>query len=316
MGVRALGAFSGGLDSMLAALLLRDQGIEVELVTFHSPFFSSRSGREGAERLGMPLRTVDMTGVIMELLEEPPSGFGSNMNPCIDCHAAMVRIIGDMAAAEGADLVFTGEVLGQRPMSQNRGSLNRVANLSGYGDILLRPLSARLLEPTRPEMEGLVDRERLLDLSGRGRKRQMRLAEAYGIDYETPGGGCVLTDPGFSRRLRALMEAGLFTERAARLARHGRMFRLGPSSVGLVGRSRGDNRALERASGSEGIALSDRPGPTGILLGDPSGLPLLASLVARYGKVPPGETAEVLVEGGPAVLTGPADDETASSLSV
>jgi tRNA U34 2-thiouridine synthase MnmA/TrmU len=267
-------------------MLLSSQGVSVELVTFHSPFFSSDEGRRAAGQLGLPWRQMEYTREIMELLLDPPSGFGKNLNPCIDCHAGMFRVLGKLAEKEGFHLIFSGEVLGQRPMSQNRNSLNRVANLSGYGDILLRPLSARLLPETLPEKQGLVDRGRLLDISGRGRKRQMKLAEEFGFSYRNPGGGCLLTEPNYTRRLKVLMEIpGMLTARNSRLIRHGRFFRLSGDTVALVGRSQEDNEALESLVVDEmTFALEDVPGPTGVLLGDPGMLPALIDLVKRYAK--------------------------------
>ncbi len=284
VGIRALGAFSGGLDGMLAALLLESQGIDVELATFTSPFFSSESGCRGAEQLDLPWREIDYTGEIMGLLHKPLSGFGKNLNPCIDCHAGMFRILGGIAEEEGYDFIFSGEVAGQRPMSQNKNSLNRVARLSGYQDMLLRPLSAKLLRITGPERMGLIDRDLLLSFSGRSRKPQMRLAEEYGIRYINPGGGCLLTDPNYCDRLKILMSIpGLFTSGNARLIRHGRMFRLSDDTVGLVGRSEGDNAGLESLVNDEiTFVLEDRPGPTGVLIGDPEMLPELVTLVKRY----------------------------------
>ncbi len=271
---------------MAAAMVLSSQGVSVELVTFDSPFFSSDEGRRAAGELGLPWRQVDYTPEIMELLLDPPSGFGKNLNPCIDCHAGMFRILGKIAREEGFHLIFSGEVLGQRPMSQNRNSLNRVANLSGHEDILLRPLSARLLPETLPEKQGLVDRDRLLDISGRGRKRQMKLAEEYGFSYKNPGGGCLLTEPNYTARLKVLREIpGMLTARNARLIRHGRFFRLSEDTLALVGRSQEDNEALESLVVDEiTFSLEDVPGPTGVLLGDPGMLPALMDLVKRYAK--------------------------------
>lgn len=287
MGVRALGAFSGGLDGILAALILKSQGIEVELATFSSPFFGSEPGRNSAIQLGVPWREIQFTDEIVTLLKNPPSGFGKNLNPCIDCHAGMFRILGGIAEVEGFDIIFSGEVAGQRPMSQNKNSLNRVARLSGFGDIMLRPLSAKLLKATVPEREGLVDREKLLALSGRSRKPQMKLAEEYGIRYTAPGGGCLLTDPNYCGRLRTLMEIpGMFTGRNARLIRHGRMFRLSEDTIGLVGRSEKDNEYLESLVKDEiKFEQEDRPGPTGVLIGDPAMLPELITLVKKYSGV-------------------------------
>ena len=282
--VRALGAFSGGLDSMIAALLLRTQGIEVHLVTFSSPYFTSEKGCSGAKQLDLPWREIDYSTEMMALLANPPSGFGKNLNPCIDCHAGMFRILGDIAAAEDYDVIFSGEVVGQRPMSQNKNSLNRIARLSGYPELLLRPLSAKLLKITDPEQRGLVNRDLLQSISGRGRKPQMKLAEEYGIQYINPAGGCLLTDPNYCGRLRTLMEIpGLFTAGNARLIRHGRMFRISGDTLGLVGRDERDNEGLESLVTDEIIfSLEERPGPTGVLIGDPEMLPELIKLVERY----------------------------------
>ena len=281
---RALGAFSGGLDSILAALLLKSQGIEVELVSFVSPYFSSEKGCKAARQLNLPWREIEYTAEIMALLKNPPSGFGKNLNPCIDCHAGMFRILGDIAAAEGYDMIFSGEVAGQRPMSQNKNSLNRIARLSGYPELLLRPLSAKLLKITDPERRGLVNRDLLLCLSGRSRKPQMKLAEEYGIRYINPGGGCLLTDPNYCDRLRLLFEIpGLLTAGNARLIKHGRLFRISKDTIALVGRDERDNEGLESLVTDEiTFALAERPGPTGVLIGDPEMLPELIRLVERY----------------------------------
>ena len=284
MGVRALGAFSGGLDGMVAALLLRDQGIEVHLATFYSPFFSSDEGEKRARQMGMPWRRIDFTRQMMHLIEDPPSGFGKRLNPCIDCHAGMFRVLCETAEKEGFDFLFSGEVVGQRPMSQQRNTMNRVKRLSECGDILLRPLSAKLLRPTLPEREGLVDRERLLDISGRGRKRQIALAEKYGMEYRNPGGGCLLTDPNYCGRLRQLMSMeGMLTAENANLLRHGRFFKLSKDTFCLIGRDKKDNEALESlAGGALTYSLEDIPGPTGVLVGDGDLLPEMEALVRKY----------------------------------
>jgi len=286
-GCRALGAFSGGLDSMLAALLLKSQGIDVELVTFTSPFFSSDKGKQGAKQLALPWREINYTPEIMALLQKPPSGFGKNLNPCIDCHAGMFRKLGEIAVSEGYDIIFSGEVAGQRPMSQNKNSLNRVARLSGYPELLLRPLSAKLLKMTDPERRGLVNRDLLLSLSGRSRKPQAKLAEEYGIRYINPGGGCLLTDPNYCGRLSILMQiSSLLTAGNARLVRYGRMFRLSEDTIGLVGRDENDNEGLESLVQDEiTYTLQERPGPTGVLIGDPEMLPELIKLVKRYAGI-------------------------------
>lgn len=271
---------------MLAARILMDQGIHVEAITFDSPFFDVNAGRKAAAELGIPWRAVDFTCEILELLENPPSGFGKNMNPCIDCHAAMFRKLMEIAVSEGFDFIFSGEVVGQRPMSQNRGSLNRVRNLSGAGEMLLRPLSAKIMPPTPVEEAGLVDRNLLLDLNGRGRTRQLELAALYGFSLiPAPAGGCLLTDPGYSARLRILKENGLLTAENARMIRYGRMFLL-HEAIGLAGRTEAENGAIRDAGLGVLVDMKGVPSPLGVLLGrnTDSNIRLLASIVASYTK--------------------------------
>ena len=320
MGVRAIGAFSGGLDGMIASLMLLDQGVEVEAVTFDSPFFSCRRGRISAEQIGVRWRSIDFTEDILEILSDPPSGFGGNCNPCIDCHARMFERVLTICNAEGFDFIFSGEVLGQRPMSQNRGALNRVARLSGAGKRLLRPLSARLLPPTVPEVEGLVDRQHLGDISGRGRKRQIELAGEYGITYANPAGGCLLTDPGYSVRLRVLLgQPALLTPVNTRLIRHGRMFMLDEGVIGLVGRSKEDNDEIEALSKpSMTFTMSDHVGPTGVIIGrfEECHAAMLGSLLALYGKIDAGEEVSISSTSGLRFTSTPADRAQASKMRI
>jgi len=284
--VRALAAFSGGLDGMLACKVLMDQGIYVEAITFGSPFFDAQAGRKAADSLGIPWREVDFTADIVALLFDPPSGFGKNMNPCIDCHAAMFSRLKEIATKEKFDFIFSGEVVGQRPMSQNRGSINRVKNLSSTGDVLLRPLSAKILGPTPMEESGLVNRDLLLGLNGRGRTKQLKMASEYGFNHiPTPGGGCLLTDPGYANRLKVLKDINLLSGENARMIRFGRMFLL-EKAVGLVGRSSEENdRMLEADMGIQ-LDIQKIPGPLGILLGEKTveNLTLLTAIMASYTK--------------------------------
>ncbi len=296
---------------MIASLILMDQGISVAAVTFDSPFFSCERGRWAAAEIGISWRSVDFTTDIIRILRDPSSGFGGYCNPCIDCHARMFEVLFEICDGEGFDFVFSGEVTGQRPMSQNRGSLNRVARLSGRSGRLLRPLSALLLRPTDPETEGLVDRSRLLDISGRGRKRQMELAEHYGITYVNPAGGCLLTEPGYSRRLGRLMaHPDLLTGDNARLIRYGRMFEIDEGIIGLVGRSKKDNEDLEAlAEPGRTFVIPDLPGPTGVIIGPfaPSHVSVLGSLIALYAKRVSGESVVIRSMSGPECTVSPAD---------
>lgn len=278
MKAKGLSLLSGGLDSQLAVRVLERAGAEVEAVAFETPFFDCAKARAAAAALGVKLHVVDFLEDIVSLVEAPPHGFGGAMNPCIDCHALMIRRAGEMMARLGYDFVATGEVRGQRPMSQNAQSLATVEKASGLKGRLVRPLSAKLLEPTIPETEGRLDREKLLDISGRSRDRQMALAAEFGIvDYPSPAGGCKLTEDAFGRRLRDLMEhEGLRTPSGAAnreligLLGIGRRFRLPDGSSVILGRDAEENARLR----SCGAGISRRvvvepqgraPGPTALV---------------------------------------------------
>ena len=301
--IQALGLLSGGLDSMLAGAVLRAQGLEVTFICFVTPFYGAERAREAAAHLALPLKVADLTVKFQPLLYEPPHGFGRGHNPCIDCHALMIREAGTVMAAEGFDLVFTGEVLGQRPMSQNRGSLNLVARESGLEEWLLRPLSARLLKATRPELLGWVDRQRLLNLSGRGRKRQLSLAAAYGISrYPAPAGGCLLTDPNYALRIKELLrQAGQVGRRDLELLRWGRHFRLSGGAKAVVGRTQRENEALAglAAAGDLRLTVEDHPGPLVLVIGQALDRELqeAAGLAAAYSDAPLAAAVRVSVAG-------------------
>jgi len=299
--IRALCLLSGGLDSQLAVCVLRDQGIEVHGVVFTSPFFTVAPARRAAAQLGIPLHEVNFLGDIVELLNGPKHGFGKCMNPCIDCHARMLTRAGEMMREYGFHFLCTGEVLNERPMSQNRQSLDVVANESGYSQFVVRPLSAKLLPPTLAEREGWVDRERLLALQGRGRKPQFQLAEQYGLkEYPSPAGGCRLTEPNFCRRLEDLKaHEGLRGERSLVLLRYGRHFRLGEKTKLIVGRHEKDNAVIEGTAELYDLVLKmeDIPGPTGLLpiTARPEEIELAARICARYSDCDAGETVAVRV---------------------
>jgi tRNA U34 2-thiouridine synthase MnmA/TrmU len=288
--VSALGLLSGGLDSMLAAELLRRQGIEVTAIIFQTPFFGSTRGVAAATQLGIPYRVEDITLDHLAMVKAPNYGYGRNMNPCIDCHAMMFEKAGGLMERLGANFLFSGEVLGQRPMSQNIKALKLVEEASGYQGLILRPLSAKLLLETDPEKSGQVDREQLMDVQGRSRKRQMQMAQDWGFtDFPTPGGGCLLTDPGFSVRLEELFDTNPSADsidiEKLKLGRH---FRLPGGSKAIVGRHHEDNEDLKTLIREGDIMLkqSDAPGPLAIL--DPNAseqdILMAAALTARYTK--------------------------------
>jgi hypothetical protein len=297
--------------------VLRDQGLEVHALSFESPFFTAASARRAAARLGIPIEVEDFTEDLLQVVEHPRHGFGGGMNPCMDCHTAMIRHAARRLQDGTFHLVATGEVLDQRPMSQNRRSLDIVAQESGCAGWLLRPLSALCLAETEPERLGWVDRGRLLGLSGRSRKPQMELATRYGVEeYPTPAGGCRLTDPHFAGRVRDLRAHGAIRDpRAARLLSVGRHFRLSPTVKLIVGRHQADNATLEAAAGPGDALLqpAEVPGPSALLPSSAteSDLARAAALCARYCDAERGTEVALLVRSaaGPRALTARAADE-------
>ncbi len=302
--IRALGLCSGGLDSMLAALVLRDQGIDVTWITFETPFFSAQKAREASALTGVPLMVENITPIYLEMWKNPPAGYGKHMNPCMDCHTLMFKLAGEKMRELGFDFLFSGEVLQQRPMSQTRSSLQYVAKHSGLADLIVRPLTAQHLAESMPEKEGWVDRSRLLNLAGRSRKPQIALAAHYGItDFPTPAGGCLLTDKGYSDRLRDLFAHQADpSENELHLLRIGRHFRLNTETKLIIGRTQKENEELLPYWDSQTdymLKTSDYPGPTAILseCATPEEIRLAAALCAGYSKAKNESHAVVTIKG-------------------
>ena len=290
--IKGIGLLSGGLDSMLAVKVLQEQQIELLAITFVTPFFGAEKGIAAAEKAGVEMRSLDISEAHIAMLKSPRYGYGSQMNPCIDCHGLMLREAGKVMETEGAQFLFTGEVLGQRPMSQRRDSLRSVEKLSGLTGRILRPLSAKLLPPTIVEEQGLVDRSMLLDVQGRSRRRQKELARKYGLtDYPQPGGGCMLTNEGFSNRLRELLGArpGASVE-DVEIIKWGRAFMLPGKTLCMVGRQQSENDKLESLARATDILLwpINYPGPTCLLLAPdgPENIEMASALAASYSQAP------------------------------
>jgi tRNA U34 2-thiouridine synthase MnmA/TrmU len=244
--IKAVALFSGGLDSILAIKLIQEQGIEVKGVNFNTPFFGLDQALIVTKGLDMDLEIIDITKEILGILENPLHGFGKNMNPCIDCHTLMFKKAGEYMTKIGASFILSGEVLGERPMSQNRNSLSLIERESGLEGRILRPLSALLLPETIPEKEGLVNKNKLLNISGRSRKRQMELAAKINLkDYPSPAGGCKLTEPEFSKKLRDLFNQEKYSLEEIDLLKLGRHFRLNRDIKLVVGRNKEENERLK-----------------------------------------------------------------------
>ena len=299
---RAVALLSGGLDSTLAVRLMLDQGIEVHALNASTPFCTcNRGGRCESERVaeefGIPLRRVVLTDEFLTVLRNPKHGYGSGMNPCLDCRMLLFTKGKKYMQEIGAGFVFTGEVLGQRPMSQHLRAMQRIDAETGLEGRVLRPLSAKLLPPTLPETEGVVQRDKLLAMHGRTRKPQMRLAAEKGIrDYPCPAGGCRLTDPGFARRMRDLMTYKPDFDLAdVELLKVGRHFRLSPHAQVVVGRQESENALLRGLTKPTDILLEARDdvGALALLRGDraDANVSRAAAIVARYSDAPEGEVA-------------------------
>jgi tRNA-specific 2-thiouridylase len=291
--VSALGLCSGGLDSMLSGMLLRKQGIKVQWVTFETPFFSSEKAKQASKATGIPLMVKNITQIYLKMLTDPHCGYGKHMNPCMDCHALMFNLAGKIMKEKGFDFLFSGEVLGQRPMSQTMNSLRYVEKQSGFDGYILRPLSAKRLPETIPEQQEMVKRELLMDISGRSRKPQIKLAKEYGIkNYPSPAGGCLLTDKGYASRLKDLFDhQDTYAERELYLLKHGRHLRLNNTTKIIVGRTQKDNEDIKKYHDPNldtMIKVKKIPGPIVLMPNDGSkDLRILAaSICVGYSKAP------------------------------
>ncbi|MDD4050928.1 MAG: hypothetical protein PHR28_03365 [candidate division Zixibacteria bacterium] len=291
-----IGLFSGGLDSSLAVLLIMKQNIKVTALSFVTHFgcdFTDRSSCSRdpfpvAKQFGFEVKLVHLAEQFVEIVRNPKYGHGKNMNSCIDCRILMLREAKKFMELVGADFVFTGEVVGQRPMSQYKPQLNVVARDAGLKGKLVRPLSARILPPTEPELSGILDRDQLENISGRSRKRQMELAAQFGLtDYPNPAGGCLLTDVGYSRRLRDLLaHTDPVDFRELNLLRVGRHFRLDDRCKLIVGRDEMENLEIEKLRRPEDVLFEAREtgSPLVLLVGsaDEAAVQLAAAITARY----------------------------------
>ncbi|SFV55799.1 tRNA (5-methylaminomethyl-2-thiouridylate)-methyltransferase [hydrothermal vent metagenome] len=292
---RAIALFSGGLDSMIAIKLMADQGIEVIALHIKIGFSGtkdvSKIMEERAKLAGAEFKIVDVRDeYIQNILFDPVYGYGKNFNPCIDCHGYMFKIAKKMMDELGASFLVTGEVIGQRPMSQRHDAMKQVSKLANDKEdkLILRPMSAKLMEETTPELEGWVDREKLLDISGRSRERQLALAQAYGWeDYESPGGGCLLTESHYAERIKEFISFDTFEVEDIELLKFGRHFRLPEGAKLAVGRNKEDNEGLQAIESDKYMPITlPIAGPFSLLSADASQADreLAAKLAITYAK--------------------------------
>ncbi|MCK9558263.1 MAG: tRNA (5-methylaminomethyl-2-thiouridylate)-methyltransferase [Candidatus Cloacimonetes bacterium] len=289
----AIALFSGGLDSLLAVKWMQKSGYKVFPVYFLTPYMPIDRALESAAANGIDLIVRDISREHLQMMQDPDVVFGKHMNPCIDCHALMFRIAGDMLDELDAQYLISGEVLGQRPMSQRKDAMNRVANLSGYRDIVVRPLSQKNLRDTKPITENWVDKNDMLDISGRGRYRQLELAEELGIkSFPAPAGGCLLTDRNYSLRLKDLLQYSQTDPKDLEYLKYGRHFRLSPGCKLIIGRDEAENLKIEELIPDTTLKALDITGPLGVISGrcdDPDLLNLALSIFWYYHPKAPNE---------------------------
>jgi tRNA-specific 2-thiouridylase len=305
--MKAISLFSGGLDSIVATRVLTEQGIEMEALHFRLVFVSGEDEKwsdtdsnkvEGI--LGARLKIWDVSEEFLEVVKHPKHGYGSNMNPCIDCKIFMLKKAKEYMKTVGASFLVTGEVLGERPMSQGKNMMRHIEREADLDGLILRPLSAKFLPPSVPEKEGWVDREKMFNIQGRSRKPQIELAEQYGIpDYPTPAGGCLLTIPGFAKRMKDLLaHQPDFSLNDVHLLKVGRHFRFSPKTKLIVGRKEEENQKIQTFSreGDLLFGLARHPGPLSLLRGEPEAgeIEKAAAITARYSRSKDLKNAEVI----------------------
>lgn len=316
MKLKALALFSGGLDSLLAIKLIQEAGVEVDAVYFLQPFLPE--DQEGTlvrelttliNQFDVKLHIVELDDNYLRMLESPKHGYGKAVNPCLDCHIFFLQEAAKLMKKIGASFLVTGEVVGQRPKSQHQGAFPVIDQETGLEGLIVRPLSAGLLPPTIPEEKGWISLRHCPSIQGRQRKIQLELAKKYNLKYQTPAGGCLLTNVEYGRKVTDLLKQEKLTRESLRILATGRHFRFSPDFKGIIGRDRKENRRLlryfyknKRNRGFFLLKAGRVPGPLAVGLGDPApeDLENISLLTARYSDFSPGEKAVVrIVQGDP-----------------
>ena len=305
--MKAISLFSGGLDSTLAARLIADQGIDVEALHFKTVFWEKDDDKLNRSRLEnvayqakARLTIIEDDKAYFDVVKNPGHGYGKNLNPCIDCKIFILKRAKEYMQRKGASFLITGEVLGQRPMSQHQSALNEIENASGVSDIIVRPLSAKVFKMSIPEQRGWIDRDRLFAMQGRSRKPQLALAKKLGIEsFSNPAGGCLLTDKAFSGKMRDMIKYERdFQANDIKLIKNGRVFRLSPRVKLVVGRDEKQNNLLLDLARDTDYSFKtvDIPGPIGIGRGrfDADTINMAAGIIARYSDSKRGSKVNIL----------------------
>jgi len=287
--MKVLSLFSGGLDSLLSTIWAKKNNFDVEAIYFSTPFIDNKKINYYAEANELNLNIVELKDDYLHIVENPKYGWGKNVNPCMDCHAFFIKKTGDMLEEKKASFIITGEVLGQRPMSQRKDGINIVDKLSGYKELTIRPLSGKLFLETTPEKLGWVDRNSMFDISGRGRKRQFELAKLYNIkEFSSPGGGCLLTESEYSKKIIDLIKFKQFNNNIIKYLRVGRHFRSLDGTKIIIGRNEEDNNILEEIPEKNGISfnIKNKNSPTGFIFSPfkENDIKVVSELILNYSK--------------------------------
>ncbi|MBI4682899.1 MAG: hypothetical protein HY757_07350 [Nitrospirae bacterium] len=323
---KAVALYSGGLDSTLAILVMQRHGVDVTAVTFMNHFGCDISDKSSCSKdpfaasvkFGFQVKLAHLSDKFLEIVKNPKYGHGKNMNPCVDCRILMLKEAKEFMKIIGADFLITGEVLGQRPMSQRRDCFPMIDKASDVKDLVVRPLCGKLLPVTIPEETGLIKREMLLNFNGRSRRPQMSLAEELGLtEYPAPAGGCLLTEPNYSFKLRELLDHNSDPEyKDINFLRVGRHFRYSPECKIIIGRNKDENEAIKSLSDSDDYIFSviGYGSPSAVILGKATddAIAFAASLCARYSDAKKLPEATVLVTKGDAcynLIVQPASDD-------
>ena len=325
--MKAIALFSGGLDSTLAMKLIIDQGIEVIAVNISTGFGSTKDRREHmqsmCDQVGAELKIIDIENeFLQDVLFSPKHGYGKNFNPCIDCHAKMFAVAKRIMEAEGASFLISGEVMGQRPMSQNKDALQTVLEDGDVDGLLLRPMSAKALKPTIAEEKGWVDREKLEGIIGRSRDRQLELAKEIGLeDFESPGGGCLLTDENFGKKMfDYIAHENDFEVKDIPVMKFGRHLRLPEGAKLVVGRNKDENAHLQDINNDKYCHLKTIgiPGPHGLLSKNAteSDKALAGRIMLSYTKANPEDKYSISYDGEEEKTSALASREEANKYNI
>ncbi len=284
---KAVALFSGGLDSILAIKIVEKQGIEVIPVSFYHPFFGKIDEKSYQDLSKQPV-IIDISEDFLIILNKPKFGYGKNLNPCMDCRILYFKKAKEFMNKIGADFLISGEVVGQRPFSQRREAIRTIEKEAGVEGLVVRPLTQKNMPETIPEKKGLINRNKLLDIKGRNRQTQLKLAKEFGLNHiPTPAGGCLLTVSDFSYRTKELMKRELLTKTNVEILKYGRFFPLTEFSIVIIGRNEKENRELEKLfvpnKNLMYIETVDPPGPSAIIIGKPEKEKAL-KLIKRYIK--------------------------------